>query len=203
MKHSTIRPLLAGLAITAMAFSVAAQQATPGQGPGAGGMMAPGSGPMTQGAGPQGAGPMMQGAGPQGMGPRGGMGPRAGAPGQQAGELPQAVLDQLALTPDQKVLLDTAQKSRADLRATRTASRAEHQKAMEALYATDPVDPRALMALAKQERAKMEANMGAVQQKWLTFWDALTTDQKKVVSAYLKSRHTAHAQRVQQAKPQS
>ena len=191
MKHSTIRPLLAGLAITAMAFSVAAQQATPGQGPGAGGMMAPGSGPM------------MQGAGPQGMGPHGGMGPRAGAPGQQAGELPQAVIDQLALTADQKPLLDAAQKARTDLRATRTASRAEHFKAMEALYAADPVDPRALMTLAKQERAKMEANMDAVQQKWLTFWDSLTIDQKKVASAYLKSRHTAHAQRRPQAKPQS
>ena len=196
MKHSTIRPLLAGLAITAMAFSVAAQQATPGQGPGAGGMMAPGSGPMMQGAGPQGAGP-------QGMGPRGGMGPRAGAPGQQAGELPQAVIDQLALTADQKALLDTAQKARTDLRTPRTASRAEHVKAMEALYAADPVDPRALMTLAKQERAKMEANMDAVQQKWLAFWDSLTTDQKKVGSAYLKSRHAAHAQRSPQAKPQS
>ena len=202
MKHSTIRPLLAGLAITAMAFSVAAQQATPGQGPGAGGMMAPGSGPMMQGAGPQGAGPMMQGAGPQGMGPHGGMGPRAGAPGQQAGDLPQAVIDQLALTADQKPLLDAAQKARTDLRATRTASRAEHFKAMEALYAADPVDPRALMTLAKQERAKMEANMDAVQQKWLAFWDSLTIDQKKVASTYLKSRHADHAQRMPQSKPQ-
>ena len=137
MKHSIIRPLLAGLGIAVAAFSVSAQQAAPGQGPGPGGMMAPGSGPMTQGAGPQGAGP------------RGGMGPRAGAPAQKVGEFPQAVLDQLALTPDQKGLLDAAQKARDDMRATRLTSRAEHQKAMEALYATDPVDPRALMALAK------------------------------------------------------
>lgn len=196
MKHSTIRPLLAGLGIAVAAFGVSAQQAAPGQGPGPGGMMAPGAGSMMQGAGPAGAGP-------QGMGPRGAMGPRAGAPGQQTGELPQAVLDQLALTPDQKALLDAAQKARTDLRATRTASRDEHLKAMEALYAADPVDPRALMALAKQERAKMEANMDAVQQKWLTFWDSLTTDQKKVGSAYLKSRHADHAQRSPQAKPQS
>ena len=190
MKHSIIRPLLAGLGIAVAAFSVSAQQAAPGQGPGPGGMMAPGSGPMTQGAGPQGAGP------------RGGMGPRAGAPAQKVGEFPQAVLDQLALTPDQKGLLDAAQKARDDMRATRLTSRAEHQKAMEALYATDPVDPRALMALAKQERARMETSMDGVQQKWLAFWDGLTIDQKKVVSAYLKSRHAAHAQRVQQAKPQ-
>ena len=195
MKHSAIRPLLAGLGIALAAFSVSAQQAAPGQGPGPGGMMAPGSGPMMQGAGPGGAGP-------QGVGPRGGLGPRAGAPGQQAGDLPQAVIDQLALTPDQKALLDAAQKARTDLRATRTASRAEHVKAMEALYAADPVDPRALMALAKQERAKMETNMDAVQQKWLAFWDSLTIDQKKVASTYLKSRHADHAQRMPQSKPQ-
>jgi len=190
MKQSTIRPLLAGLAITAAAFSVAAQQAAPGQGPGAGGMMAPGSGSMMQGAGPAGAGPQ-------------GMGPRGGASDPHAGELPQAVIDQLALTPDQKVLLDAAQKARSDLRATRTAGRAEHIKAMEALYASDPVDPRAMMALAKQERARMEANMDAVQQKWLTFWDSLTTDQKKVASAYLKSRHADRGQHMPPAKPQS
>ena len=190
MKQSTIRPLLAGLGIAVAAFSVSAQQAAPGQGPGPGGMMAPGSGSVMQGAGPEGAGPR-------------GMGPRAGAPGQQTGELPQAVLDQLALTPDQKALLDAAQKARTDLRATRSASRAEHLKAMEALYAADPVDPRALMALAKQERTRMETDVDAVQQKWLTFWDALTIDQKKVASTYLKSRHTDHAQRMPQAKPQS
>ena len=196
MKQSTIRPLLAGLGIAIAAFSVSAQQAAPAQGPGPGGMMAPGAGPMMQGAGPQGAGP-------QGMGPRGGMGPRSGAPDQHAGDLPQAVIDQLALTPDQKVLLDAAQKARSDLRATRTTTRAEHFKAMEALYAADPVDPRALMALARQERARMEAGMDAVQQKWLAFWDGLTADQKKVASAYLKSRHADHAQHMQKSKPQS
>lgn len=201
MKYSTIRPLLAGLGIAVAAFGVSAQQATPGQGPGsgpgAGNMMSPGSGPMMQGAGP-----MMQGAGPQAGGPRG-MGPRGAGQGQQAGDLPQAVIDQLALSPDQKAQLDAAQKARSDMRASRQSSRAEHQKAMESLYATDPVDPRALMSLAKQERAKMEASMDAVQQKWLSFWDGLSVEQKKVVSAYLKKRHAEHAQRMPQAKPQS
>jgi hypothetical protein len=206
MKQSTIRPLIAGLGIAIAAFSVSAQQAAPAQGSGPGGMMAPGAGPMMQGAGPQGMGPQgagPQGAGPQGMGPRSGMGPRAGGPNHHAGDLPQAVIDQLKLTPDQKALLDTAQKARSDMRAARLSSRAEHQKAMEALYATDPVDPRAMMALAKQERAKMEANMAAVQEKWLTFWDGLTVDQKKTASAYLKSRHADHVQRMQKARPQS
>ena len=152
--------------------------------------MAPGSAPMMHGAGPAGAGP-------QGMGPHGAAGY------QRNGEIPQAVLDKMALSADQKALLDAAQKARSDLRATRTAGRAEHLKAMEALYAADPVDPRAMMALAKQERARMEASMDAVQQKWLTFWDSLTIDQKKVASAYLKSRHTEHVQRMPPAKPQS
>lgn len=202
MKHSSIRPLLAGLALALAACGASAQQAPSAQdpatppGPGPGGMMSPGSGPMMRGAGPMGGGP-------QGMAPRGGMGPRAAAPGPHAGELPQAVVDQLALKPEQKAQLDAAQKARSDMRAGRQASRAEHMKAMEALYATDPVDPRAMMALAKQERAKMEANMDAVQQKWLAFWDGLTLEQKKVVSAYLKSRHADHAQRMQQARPKS
>lgn len=206
MKQSTIRPLIAGLGIAIAAFSVSAQQAAPAQGPGPGGMMAPGAGPMMQGAGPQGMGPQgmgPQGMGPQGTGPRGGMGPRAGGSGQHAGDIPQAVVDQLKLSPDQKAQLDAAQKARSDMRATRLSSRADHQKAIEALYATDPVDPRAMMALAKQERAKREASMDAVQQKWLAFWDGLTVEQKKIASAYLKSRHADHRQRMQKAGPQS
>ena len=66
---------------------------------------------------------------------------------------------------------------------------------MDAQFAKDTIDPRALLAQHKQMRTALETRMEAAQQKWLTFWDGLTTTQKTTLSNYIKSKHAAHTQK--------
>lgn len=111
------------------------------------------------------------------------------------GQIPQAVIDQLALTPAQRAQFDTAQVARKELQASRQSLRAEQKKAMDAQFAKDTIDPRALLAQQKQLRTAMETKTEAVHQKWLTFWDDLTATQKTTLSNYMKSKHAAHTQK--------
>ena len=111
------------------------------------------------------------------------------------GQIPQAVIEQLALTASQKVQFDSAQSARRDLQAAKQSLRAEQQKAMAEQFSKDTIDPRAMMAQHKQMRTAMETRIEGVQQKWLVFWDGLTASQKTTLSNYMKSRHAAHTQK--------
>jgi len=208
MKYTSTRSLIAGLGLTlaaagALAQSSAGQSASPsatqtptaqttpaaplpgsGMGPGAG--MGPNSetrAQMPQGAGPHGGMHRQQ----QAAGKGGGEGPM--------GQIPQAVIDQLALTPVQKTQFDSAQAARKEMQASKQSLRTEQQKAMTEQFAKEVIDPRAILAQHKQMRSAMEAKMDAVQQKWLTFWDGLSAPQKTTLSNYLKSKHAAHTQK--------
>ena len=137
---------------------------------------------------------------PQGAGPHGGMHRQQQAAGKGGGEgpmgqIPQAVIDQLALAPAQKAQLETAQAARKELQASKQSLRAEQRKAMDEQFTKDIVDPRAVMAQHKKMRTTMEAKMEAVQQKWLAFWDGLSAPQKTTLSNYMKSKHAAHTQK--------
>lgn len=162
MKYTSTRSLIAGLGFTLVAASAFAQTSMP----------------------------------PQGAGPHGSMhrqhqaAAKGGSEGPM-GQIPQAVIDQLALAPAQQAQLDTARAARKELRVTKHSLRTEQRKAMQEQLTKDIVDPRAVMAQQKTMRTTIEAKMDAVQQKWLAFWDGLSAAQKTTLSNYMKSKHAA------------
>jgi uncharacterized membrane protein len=134
---------------------------------------------------------------PQGAGPQGGVhrqhqAAAKGGSDSPMGQIPQAVIDQLALAPAQQAQFDTAQAARKELQATKQSLRAEQRTAMQEQLTKDIVDPRAVMAQQKTMRTAIEAKMDVVQQKWLAFWDGLSAPQKTTLSNYMKSKHAAH-----------
>ena len=129
-----------------------------------------------------------------GMGKAHGMGGGKHDPSGQheIGHLPQAVIDQLALSADQKAQLDTAQAARKEMRATRQAAMAARQKTMTEQLSKEQMDPRAILATNKQVRHDMEVKQDAIEQKWLTFWDGLTSEQRKTLTTFMKTRQASH-----------
>ena len=120
-------------------------------------------------------------------------GGKHGSSGQhEIGHLPQAVIDQLALSADQKAQLDTAQAARKEMRATRQAAMAARQKTMTEQLSKEQMDPRAILATNKQVRHDMEVKQDAIEQKWLTFWDGLTAEQRKTLTTFMKTRQANH-----------
>ena len=193
MKYITVRSLLTGLGVSVVAASAFAQTSSsqPAQAvvtpPSASTAQSTPAAPMPGMVPGAGAGGTMRGnhhAGPKGAGEGGPM-----------GQIPQAVIEQLALTASQKVQFDSAQSARRDLQAAKQSLRAEQQKAMAEQFSKDTIDPRAMMAQHKQMRTAMETRIEGVQQKWLVFWDGLTASQKTTLSNYMKSRHAAHTQK--------
>jgi hypothetical protein len=166
MTYTSARSLIAGLGFTLIAASAVAQTNVP----------------------------------PQGAGPHGSMhrqhhaAAKGGSEGPM-GQIPQAVIDQLALAPAQQAQLDTAQAARKELQATKQSLRAEQRKAMQEQLTKDIVDPRAVIAQQKTMRTTIEAKMDVVQQKWLAFWDGLSAPQKTTLSNYMKSKHAEHTQK--------
>ena len=207
MKYTSARSLIAGLGFTLVAANALAQtgaaqsaptttteppsavQAVPaapmsGMGPGSG--MAPNPDMRSQ---------MPQGAGPHGSMHRQHQAAAKGSSEGPMGQIPQAVIDQLALAPAQKAQFDLAQAARKEMQASKQLLRAEQRKAMDEQLTKDIVDPRAVMAQQKKMRTTMEAKMEVVQQKWLAFWDGLSAPQKTTLSNYMKSKHAAHTQK--------
>ena len=199
MKYTSARSLVAGLGFTllaagALAQSSAGQSAQPLATQPSTTQTAPAAPMPGVGASPgTGPNPEMRAQMQQGAGPQGGMRHPQQTPGKSAGEgpmgqIPQAVIDQLALTTGQKAQFDSAQAARKEMHASK-------QKAMTEQFAKEVIDPRAILAQHKQMRSAMETKMDAVQQKWLTFWDGLSATQKTTLSNYLKSKHAAHTQK--------
>ena len=206
MKYTSARSLVAGLGFTllaagALAQSSAGQSAQPLATQPSTTQTAPAAPMPGVGASPgTGPNPEMRAQMQQGAGPQGGMRHPQQTPGKSAGEgpmgqIPQAVIDQLALTTVQKAQFDSAQAARKEMQASKQSLRAEQQKAMTEQFAKEVIDPRAILAQHKQMRSAMETKMDAVQQKWLTFWDGLSATQKTTLSNYLKSKHAAHTQK--------
>ena len=206
MTYISARSLIAGLGFTlvaasALAQTVVNQPTSPSAAPPSAVQAAPAA-PMP-GMGPgsgMASNPDMRSQMPQGAGPHGSMHrqPQAAAKGgseSPMGQIPQAVIDQLALAPAQRAQLDTAQVARKELQATKQSLRAEQRKAMQEQLTKDIVDPRAVMAQQKTMRTTIDAKMDAVQQKWLAFWDGLSTPQKTTLSNYMKSKHASHTQK--------
>ncbi|MEI7571086.1 MAG: hypothetical protein WCJ34_16775, partial [Alcaligenaceae bacterium] len=164
MKYTTARSLIAGFGLTLVAAGTLAQPSVSQP------TSATAASPSTAQVAPHGN---MQGnmhGQPHAANKEGVEGPM--------GQIPQAVLDQLALTPAQKVQFDAAQAARKELQASKQSLRAEQQKVMSEELAKDTIDPRTMMAQQKKMRTTMESKMEAVQQKWLAFWDGLSAPQK-------------------------
>ena len=187
MTYTSARSLIAGLGFTLVAASAFAQtgavQSAPATTTQSSTAQAVPTSPMPQGASPHGSMHRQHQAAAQG----GGEGPM--------GQIPQAVIDQLALAPAQKAQLDSAQAARKEMQASKQSLRAEQRKAMDEQLTKDIVDPRAVMAQQKTMRTTMEAKMEVVQQKWLAFWDGLSAPQKTTLSNYMKSKHAAQTQK--------
>ena len=190
MTYTSTRSLIAGLGFTLVAASALAQtsvsQPTSSSGAQPSAVQSAPAAPMS-GMGP-GSGmapnPDMRSQMPQGAGPHGSMHRQHQAAAKGGGEspmgqIPQAVIDQLALTPAQQAQFDSAQSARKEMQASKQSLRAEQRKAMDEQLTKDIVDPRAVMAQQKTMRTKMEAKMEVVQQKWLAFWDGLSAPQKR------------------------
>ena len=130
---------------------------------------------------------------PRGPQQGGGMHAHQGHPGGEIGmgQLPQQVIDQLALTPAQKAQLDTAQQARNEMRKARQSAMATQRKVVEDKLAKDQLDPRAIMTQSNQMHATLSTQREAVQQKWLTFWDGLSPEQRKTMATYMKSKMAA------------
>ena len=171
MIYISARSLIAGLGFTLVAASALAQTSVPPQG-----------------------------AGPHGSMHRQHQAAAKGSSEGPMGQIPQAVIDQLALAPAQQAQFDTAQAARKELQATKQSLRAEQRKAMQEQLTKDIVDPRAVMAQQKTMRTTIDAKMDAVQQKWLAFWDGLSAPQKTTLSNYMKSKHAAQTQKKSAAK---
>jgi Spy/CpxP family protein refolding chaperone len=187
MKHTSVRTFIAGLGFTFFAASALAQADAVQPAP------ASATPPPTAQAVP--AAPMPQGAGPHGSMHRQHQAAAQGGGEGPMGQIPQAVLDQLALAPAQKAQFDSAQAARKELQASKQSLRAEQRKAMTEQFAKEVIDPRAILAQHKQMRSAIETKMEAVQQKWLAFWDGLSAPQKMTLSNYMKSKHAEHTQK--------
>lgn len=111
----------------------------------------------------------------------------------EMGQLPQAVITQLALSPAQKAQFDAAQTARQEMRAARQSSMAAQQKTMEEQLAKDQLDPHAMMAQSNQVHARLASQREVVQKKWLSFWDGLSAEQRKTLTGYMKSRMAERA----------
>ncbi|PHY05971.1 MAG: hypothetical protein CK528_10845 [Alcaligenaceae bacterium] len=206
MTYTSARSLIAGLGFTLVAASALAQtsvsQPTPPSAaqpsvvqetpaapmPG----MGLGSGMVTN---PDMRLQMQQGAGPHGSMQRPHQAAAKGGGEGPMGQVPQAVIDRLALAPAQQAQFDTAQAARKELQTVKQSLRAEQRKAMDEQLTKDIVDPRAIIAQQKKMRTTLEAKMEVVQQKWLAFWDGLSAPQKTTLSNYMKSKHAAHTQK--------
>ena len=114
------------------------------------------------------------------------------------GQLPQRVIDQLALSPAQKSQLESAQKARKEMRAARQSTMATQKKVMSEQLAKDQLDPRAMMAQSNQAHAALSTQREAVQQKWLAFWDGLSVEQRKTIMTHMKSRMASHPSKYMQ-----
>ena len=187
MTYTSARSLIAGLGFTLVAASAFAQtgavQSAPATTTQSSTAQAVPTSPMPQGASPHGSMHRQHQAAAQG----GGEGPM--------GQIPQAVIDQLALAPAQKAQLDSAQAARKEMQASKQSLRAEQRKAMDEQLTKDIVDPRAVMAQQKTMRTTIGAKMEVVQQKWLAFWDGLSAPQKTTLSNYMKSKRAAQTQK--------
>jgi hypothetical protein len=203
MTYTSARSLIAGLGFTLIAASAMAQTSVsqPTQ-PSATQPPASQTAPIAPmpGMGSGSANAEMRSQMPQGAAPHSGMhrqhqaAAKGGSEGPM-GQIPQAVIDQLALAPAQQAQLASAQAARKELQASKQTLRAEQRKTMDEQLAKDIVDPRAVIAQQKTMRTAMEAKMEVVQQKWLAFWDGLSTAQKTTLSNYVKSKHAAHTQK--------
>ncbi len=111
----------------------------------------------------------------------------------------QALLEKLNLSPAQKIQYDAVQTARQDLRKQKQANMLAHQKSMSEQVAKEQMDPRAVIEADKQSRAIMDTKRVAADQKWLTFWDGLTAEQRKTFTADMKARQENHAQKPQGA----
>lgn len=207
MKYTSARSLIAGLGFTLVAASALAQTgaaqsapttttqppsavqaapAAPMSGMGLGSGMAPNPDMRSQ---------MPQGAGQHGSMHRQHQAAAKGGGEGPMGQIPQAVIDQLALTPAQQAQFASAQAARKEMQASKQLLRAEQRKAMDEQLTKDIVDPRAVMAQQKKMRTTLEVKMEVVQQKWLAFWDDLSAPQKTMLSNYMKAKHAEHTQK--------
>jgi len=109
----------------------------------------------------------------------------------------QALVQKLALSPAQKIQYDAAQDARQDLRKQKQANAVARKKAIADQANKDQMDPRAVIEASKQSRAALEAKRAIAEQKWLAFWDGLTTEQRKTFTADMKARQEQHAQKHQ------
>ncbi len=108
----------------------------------------------------------------------------------------QALFEKLNLSPAQKIQYDAVQSARQDLRKQKQANMVAHQKAMSEQVNKEQMDPRAVIEADKQSRSIMDTKRVAADQKWLTFWDGLTAEQRKTFTADMKARQEHHAQRL-------
>ena len=121
--------------------------------------------------------------------------PKAPAAAAQAnttpsmGEIPPALIAQLALTAEQKARLDAAHDARRIMWSANRKSRLAEYSGLTELLNKNAFDPREAVALRKKTRAMMDARIDAVQEKWLAFWDTLNEGQRKVLVAYMKEQH--------------
>ena len=154
MTYTSARSLIAGLGFTLVAASAVAQTSA-GQPTQPSATQSPASqtapvAPMP-GMGPGSVNSDMRSQMQQGAGPHGGMhrqhqaASKGGSEGPM-GQIPQAVIDQLALAPAQKAQFDSAQAARKEMQASKQSLRAEQRKAMDEQLTKDIVDPRAVMA---------------------------------------------------------
>ena len=187
MTYTSARSLIAGLGFTLVAASALAQTGTVQSAP------TTTTQPPNAQAAP--ASPMPQGAGPHGGMHRQHQATAQGGAEGPMGQIPQAVIDQLALAPAQKAQFDSAQAARKEMQASKQSLRAEQRKVMTEQFAKEVIDPRAMLAQHKQMRSAMETKMETVQQKWLAFWDGLSAPQKMTLSNYMKSKHAEHTQK--------
>ncbi len=107
----------------------------------------------------------------------------------------QALLEKLNLSPAQKIQYDAVQSARQDLRKQKQTNMIAHQKSMSEQVAKEQMDPRAVIEADKQSRAIMDTKRVAADQKWLSFWDGLTAEQRKTITADMKARQEHHAQK--------
>lgn len=194
MKQSNTRSFITALGLTLAASGVWAQSAAPAaSAPTATPAVTSATGTAQPGAA---AMPGQHRQGMQGMQGKQGMQGMHGKQDHQAMEQAQeSAVAKLGLSPAQKTQYDAAQAARKDLHAAKRSEMAARQKAMSEQLAKEQMDPRAMMAAGKQARAGMEAKRDAAEQKWLTFWDALSPEQRKSFTASMKTQHENRAQK--------
>ena len=113
----------------------------------------------------------------------------APALGDSQGRLPDSLVAALALDPAQTKVLDAAQEARRKMWFTNRNARQAEYAAITQELSTDKFDPRDVITLRKNTRAKIDAGFDEVQATWLTFWDALAPAQRKILIAYMREQH--------------